>query len=121
LDRHGLNFRLRLSARGLYLEKDGKNEIKKRRRFKMKSYVRTTIVQAEPMSQYEFESSVRRGRHGDVNKDMNGYFIRYPGGYESWCPKDEFERVAREVSEQEAMMINDCQSGFNEVSDAEGA
>uniref|UniRef100_A0A6M3JMZ4 Uncharacterized protein n=1 Tax=viral metagenome TaxID=1070528 RepID=A0A6M3JMZ4_9ZZZZ len=71
----------------------------------MKSYVRTTIVQAETMSEFEFLRLKKRSIEGILNRQ--GYFVRYPDGYESWCPQDEFERVTREVSEKEATMIND--------------
>jgi hypothetical protein len=86
----------------------------------MKTYVRTTIVQAEPMSNAEFDRLKNRPfQVGYLNHD--GYFVRYPDGYESWCPKDEFERVAREVSGQEFSLINDSFVGHDACEESKDA
>jgi len=66
------------------------------------------------MSQSEFLNK-KEGRPIDENEPTPvGYFVKYPDGYESWCPKFEFERVSREVSEEEALMINDSHSGCSD-------
>ena len=54
----------------------------------MKNYIGVKIVKAEP-------------------KDKNGvagYAIKYPDGYESWSPKDTFEKAYR---------VLDCQDFIN--------
>jgi hypothetical protein len=56
----------------------------------MKTYIGTKIIQAEPMSQ----------------NDRDGYRVIYPDGYESWSPKNVFEEAYREVSSDEARIIN---------------
>ena len=47
----------------------------------MQKYIGTKIIEAEPMS---------RGQGG---KAEDGYKVRYPDGYESWSPKEVFERA----------------------------
>jgi len=34
-----------------------------------------------------------------------GYAVKYPDGYQSWCPKAEFERVSRPISPAEAHAV----------------
>lgn len=66
----------------------------------MNVYISTKIVQAEECSL--LESMKRRGKPpGDVT-DAPGYHIVYTDRYESWCPKEEFERVYRVMSPAEA-------------------
>lgn len=48
----------------------------------MKQYIGTKLIEAEP--------AVKEGREG--------YRVRYADGYESWSPKDVFERAYRLVS-----------------------
>ena len=48
---------------------------------KMKNYIGTKIVKAEPME-----------KDGKA-----GYRVKYPDGYESWCPADVFEKVYHEL------------------------
>ena len=54
-----------------------------------KPYLTTKVVLARP-----------EARGGKL-----GYAIRYPDGYASWCPKEEFERVSREISLEEAHIV----------------
>lgn len=73
---------------------------------KMKTYVGTKIVSAEP----------------EIRNDLNyvaspGYKIVYEDGYTSWSPKDVFERCYREVTTSEASIISDNHTG--ECCDAE--
>lgn len=35
-----------------------------------------------------------------------GYSVSYPDGYQSWCPKDEFERTSRPMSGAEQALAN---------------
>lgn len=56
-----------------------------------KVYVTTKIVRAFA------------ARHRDDDRD--GYTIIYPDGYQSWCPKDEFERTSRELSDDDKRLI----------------
>ena len=55
----------------------------------MKAYIGTKIVQAEPAE----------------GPDGQGYKVVYEDGYESWSPKDVFERCYREVTEPEYHLV----------------
>jgi hypothetical protein len=56
----------------------------------MKTYIGTKIVQAEPQT----DSTGREG-----------YKVVYEDGYESWSPKDVFERCYREVTQDEYHLV----------------
>lgn len=62
----------------------------------MKKYIGTKEVSAEPMSLGEFFK--RTGRHPYANdpdahsNDEAGYLVKYEDGYESWSPKEVFEK-----------------------------
>lgn len=56
-------------------------------------YIRSQIVEAKPMTRGEYN-----GIHGLVlcegeNAADEGYHVVYPDGYESWCPKAQFEEA----------------------------
>lgn len=40
-----------------------------------------------------------------INQGRDGYSVIYPDGYESWCPKDSFESVYREITPEEQGLI----------------
>lgn len=65
----------------------------------MKSYVTTKIVLAEPAPPPG--KMVEKG----IEPHTPGYTVVYPDGYESWCPKDTFERTSREVIATEKSLI----------------
>lgn len=59
----------------------------------MKTYIGTKIIQAEPAFRIDGEIYPESG---PVPRSMNreeGYRVHYPDGYESWSPKDVFERA----------------------------
>ncbi len=58
----------------------------------MKHYIGCKTVKAEPMSRAEF--LIRKGQE-PTGPDMfePGYLVVYPDAYESWSPKDVFERA----------------------------
>ena len=51
----------------------------------METYIGTKIVMAEPCERWE--------EGGDVKAAVPGYKVIYPDGYESWSPKDVFEKA----------------------------
>lgn len=60
----------------------------------MKTYIGTKIVQAEPMNRLEFNAL--KGvviPKNDAHAGDKGYKVIYPDGYESWSPKDVFEKA----------------------------
>ena len=59
----------------------------------MKTYIGTKIIQAEPAFRIDGEIYPESG---PVPRSMNreeGYRVHYPDGYESWSPKDVFEKA----------------------------
>ena len=62
--------------------------------FEQKVYIGTKIVKA----------------HREDKDGLQGYAVTYEDGYESWSPKDVFERCYREISQNERGLIlkNTC-------------
>ena len=70
----------------------------------MKTYIGTKIIQAEPMDDCTFLSTVKK--QDVTNKyPREGYKVRYPDGYLSWSPKSVFENAYREISNDEWGLI----------------
>lgn len=64
----------------------------------MKKYFRSNVVMAEPMNLGAYNAY--RGwklPENETGKE-EGYHLVYAAGYESWCPKAEFEKVSREIN-----------------------
>lgn len=63
----------------------------------MKKYIGTKQVEAEPLTLGEFISKSGRNPYANDGKihDNNeeGYLIKYQDGYESWCPKEVFDKA----------------------------
>ena len=59
-----------------------------------KRYIRVNMVEAEPMTAYEFDDFKKREHSGE---NCEGYKVVYDDGYVSWCPKARFEEVSREI------------------------
>jgi hypothetical protein len=64
----------------------------------MQKYIRTHIVEAEPMTRGEhLKSKGLKLIPGTGSESDEGYFIQYPDGYKSWCPKASFEASGRPI------------------------
>lgn len=61
----------------------------------MEKYIGVKIVEAEPCTYGGYLSLGNGPVNKDVPPDAYGYLIRYPDGYESWCPKAQFEEANR--------------------------
>ena len=68
----------------------------------MKAYISSKVVQARPMTSEEFGEKVRA--IPNLRGTVDGYYLLYPDGYPSWIPKEEFERVYRELSRGELQL-----------------
>jgi len=62
----------------------------------MQAYVTTKVVLAEPA----LDPNPPVGQ-----EPIDGYKVVYPDGYESWCPKDTFERTSRPIIATEKSLI----------------
>ena len=61
----------------------------------MKDYIGVKVVAAEPMSRGEYNEYRGWKIPSDENPEDEGYHIRYSDGYESWCPKKQFNEAYR--------------------------
>ncbi|WAX17213.1 hypothetical protein PF672P2_00076 [Parabacteroides phage PF672P2] len=62
----------------------------------MKKYIGTRQIEAEPMIMGEaYERGfLRAGRvPNEAEKDNDGYHVKYQDGYESWSPREVFEKA----------------------------
>ncbi len=58
-------------------------------------YIRMHQVEAEPMTRGDYNKSRGWEIPDNENPADEGYIVRYPDGYVSWCPKAQFEAAAR--------------------------
>ena len=56
----------------------------------MDKYIGVKLIEAEPMTEEEF-------RKGIIGAGAPGYKVVYPDRYESWSPKDTFEKAYMKV------------------------
>ena len=61
----------------------------------IQQYIGVKIVEAKPMTRGDYNEY--RGWTIPKDEDPNdaGYLVVYPDGYESWCPKQQFEEANR--------------------------
>ena len=61
----------------------------------MKKYIGTKSVEAVPMELGEYINKGGRNpyKDGTHKDDEQGYLVKYEDGYESWSPKDVFEKA----------------------------
>lgn len=71
---------------------------------KMPVYIGTKVVQAAPMTQENFLKKQGKYQQGQETYG-DGYIVKYEDGYESWSPKDVFERCYRLFTQQEINMV----------------
>lgn len=82
-------------------------------------FIGTKIINATPMTRNDVEALLSRIIGGDKHGD--GYLVTYEDGYQSWSPKEVFDRAYRPVS---AMTFGDalvmlkegkrvCRAGWN--------
>lgn len=65
----------------------------------MQHHIGTKQVMAWPCGEYDFHES--QGWPFDTSRpSRQGYAVRYPDGYESWCPKETFEAAYLPMGEE---------------------
>ena len=57
-------------------------------------YIRMHQVDAEPMTRGDYNNSLGLTIPANENPADEGYIVKYPDGYVSWCPKAQFENNA---------------------------
>ena len=68
-------------------------------------YIRVNIVDAEPMTRHEFDN-LKEQDHA-CPYDAEGYHVIYPDGYESWCPKAQFDRAGFPIKMEDRISPED--------------
>ena len=58
----------------------------------MKKYIRCHLVEATPMTRGAYNKKRGWKIPANENPKDKGYLVKYPDGYESWCPKAQFEK-----------------------------
>jgi hypothetical protein len=58
----------------------------------MNTFIGVKLVDTEPMTRGEYNTYRGWALPADENGDDLGYLVVYGSGYESWCPKDEFDK-----------------------------
>ena len=61
----------------------------------MKKYIGVKIVEAKPMSLGNYNKFRGWAIPDDEDPVAEGYQVKYPDGYVSWCPKKQFEEANR--------------------------
>lgn len=61
----------------------------------MQTYIGVKIVSAEPMDRGDYNTYRGWTIPANENPSDDGYLVVYPDGYESWCPKKQFEEANR--------------------------
>jgi hypothetical protein len=69
----------------------------------MNKYIGVKIVEARPLNKYEFYMNIKGLDCKDDNEE--GYLVIYPDGYESWCPKKQFEEANRLCSASQGVTL----------------
>ncbi len=62
----------------------------------MKQYIGTKMIQAKPMNRGEYNEYRGWEIPSNENPTDEGYLVKYEDGYESWSPKEVFEKAYRE-------------------------
>ena len=65
-----------------------------------KLYIGTKLITAYPLDECTFLKDYK-GEDVRNRETRPGYLVTYPGGYESWSPKDVFEGAYRKVTDEE--------------------
>lgn len=79
----------------------------------MKKYIGTKQIEAEPMTRgVAWGKHLLREKPSTENFDDEGYHVRYEDGYESWSPKDVFEKAYHEGCMGD---VSDGYHTFNEL------
>jgi hypothetical protein len=63
----------------------------------LKKYIGFKMIEAEPMTVAEYNKQVRPLVYSGVSQE--GYKVSYPDGYQSWSPKDVFEKAYMQIGD----------------------
>jgi hypothetical protein len=73
----------------------------------MRRFIGTKIIEAELIDKELYCNKRGWDVPKDEDRDEEGYYIRYPDGYISWSPKEQFEKAYRNINKP---CLNFCQA-----------
>lgn len=68
-------------------------------------YIGVKLIEAEPMTRGEYNGLKGWTIPADENPADEGYVVRYPDGYVSWCPKEQFDKAHLPLTNHEGSKI----------------
>jgi hypothetical protein len=77
----------------------------------LKEYQSIKTVKAAPMSYKEAGEKGLVRNYNPEAEDVDGYYVLYEDGYESWSPKDTFEKGYVEIKKYSKTYGNTCANG----------
>ena len=85
----------------------------------LKTFIGVKMVQAKPMSHYQFLSEIKKVNNTAAMNELygpnqEGYLVVYPDGYKSWSPKDTFESAYYGLSCDNVITGNDVANFIDE-------
>lgn len=80
----------------------------------LKTFIGVKMVQAKPMSHYQFLSEIKKVNNTAAMNELygpnqEGYLVVYPDGYKSWSPKDVFEKAYFQLDRDNVITKDDCE------------
>lgn len=65
----------------------------------MEKYLGVKLIEAEPMTLVKYNSKEGVRQIEPKTPGNDGYLVKYEDGYESWSPKDVFEKAYRKIKQ----------------------
>ena len=78
----------------------------------MKAYIGTKLIKAEPMNRGDYNKYRGWPIPADESSDDKGYLIKQDTGYETWQPKDVFEKEYRQFGSDKNTVTQADVDGF---------
>ena len=76
----------------------------------MGKYIGFKLIEAEPMSKERFDSDVMDG-----SKKTEGYLVKYSDDYESWSPKDVFEKAYMKIGDNNTITQDNVENFIQKI------
>lgn len=69
------------------------------------TYIGTKLVKASPMDKFQWLEKNGTDTTNLDQPNLPGYLVIHPDGYESWCPKEVFEKYYRLLTYEEIKLV----------------
>ena len=84
----------------------------------LKNYIGCKLIQAMPMTNKEF-CELKQRPHPQESDFLEGYYVKYPDGYESWTPKEIFEKFYFQIENENKLTKKDIDNFIIDYVDEE--